>query len=581
VYSRLPGGSFLAPKQRSLSSKSPTNREAPPAAESSARDRGPSTRLALIDRIRAIFLTKNLTLYRVSALTQSNYPREPGYHIPRNFYFQLRSAALSPTLYQLFALSRVSGYSLLDWLGVFGFRLDAIPGLQATLPHLRTTILDSSVSDVRAPIPWFRDRSIRGRLPAVAPLSQLLESSGERHLASVVSPDPGSYLYAKIGRQDAFAFPNLIPGSIVRVNPRVVERLISNPSGEISKHIYMVEHSRGVCCCRLYFGAKNRATLISTQLPFANVELQVGSEARILGVLDLELRPLLAQRRTTHSPCTPPEVAPDLARHWTPGPLKQAGSAQRPALLLRSARLRAGLSLRGASEMSRTIATAFCDKRYFASPGWLSDFEARSVPPRHIHKLLSVCILYSIRFAEILESFGLALSETATAAIPDEWMAGRERQVPDSKDTPARERTSANGFLTMILRRLSEVPSFLRHCFPSLSGLGEISLRDVFWVGGQHKALHPALAGALFVIVNRRKRKPRIFRRKSPWEQPVYLLMRRDGSYVLASCSVEDGAIIVHPYTECFVRPERLRDRVDAQVVGQIVTVIRSLTSPP
>ena len=60
--------------------------------------------------------------------------------------------------------------------------------------------------------------------------------------------------------------------------------------------------------------------------------------------------------------------------------------------------------------------------------------------------------------------------------------------------------------------------------------------------------------------MNRRKRRPRIFRRKSPWEQPIYLLMRRDGSYVLASCSVEDSTIIVHPYTEGFVRPERLRD---------------------
>jgi hypothetical protein len=139
----------------------------------------------------------------------------------------------------------------------------------------------------------------------------------------------------------------------------------------------------------------------------------------------------------------------------------------------------------------------------------------------------------------------------------------------------------AGGFLATMLRRFSDAPFFLRRSLPSLSGLKEVSLRDVFWVGGQRKPLHPSLAGALFVIVNRRKRKTRIFRRKSPWGQPIYLLMRRDGSYLLASCSLEDGTIIVHPYTEDFVRPERLRDRVDAQVVGQIVTVIRSLPSPP
>jgi hypothetical protein len=550
-------------------------------AEGAARDHGANASLALTDCIRGILLTRNLTLYKVSELTKAYYPHQPGYHIPRNFYFQLRSSALSPTLYQLFALSRVSGYSLLDWLAVFGFRLDAIPCLQTALPHPRTTLLDSTVYDVRAPIPWFRDRFTRGRPPAVAPLSQLLEPFGEPLSASSLPADIGPYLYAKIGRQDAFSFPDLTPGSIVRVDPRLVERLSPNPPGEISKHILLVEHSRGVCCCRLYFGTKNRVTLTATQLPFANVELQVGSEVRILGVLDMELRPLATHQRMARPLCAPPDVAPDLARLWTPVPLRQGVGAQRPALLLQSARLRAGLSLRRASEMSRVIATALRDKRYFASPGWLSDFEASGASPRHIHKLLTVCILYSIRFGEILNSFGLALNETTMASIPDEWMPRRGERVSENQETTARAGTPSTGFLASLLQRFGDVPVFLRHSLPSLSGLEEISLRDVFWVGGQSQTLHPSLARALFVIVNRRKRKPRMFHRKSPWEQPAYLLMRRNGSYVLASCSVEDGTIILHPYAEGFIRPERLRDGVDAQVVGQIVTVIRSLPSPP
>jgi hypothetical protein len=550
-------------------------------AEGAARDHGPNASLALTDCIRGILLTRNLTLYKVSALSKVHYPREPGYHIPRNFYFQLRSAALSPTLYQLFALSRVSGYSLLDWLTVFGFRLDAIPCLQTALPHPRTTLLDSTVYDVRAPIPWFRDRFTRGRPPAVAPLSQLLEPFGEPLSASSFPADLGPYLYAKIGRQDAFAFPDLLPGSIVRVDPRLVEPLSSNRPGEISKHIFLVEHSRGVCCCRLYFGTKNRVTLTATQLPFANVELQVGPDARILGVLDMELRPLTTHRRIVRPLCGPPEVAPDLAKLWTPSPLWQGVGAQRPALLLRSARLRAGLSLRRASEMSSGIATALRDKRYFASPGWLSDFEASGASPRHIHKFLTVCILYSIRFAEILNSFGLTLHETTMASIPDEWMPRPGEHVSENQESTAPAGAPASGFLVSLLQRFGDVPFFLRHSLPFLSGLEEVSLRDVFWVGGQSKTLHPSLAGALFVIVNRRKRKPRMFRRKCPWEQPAYLLMRRNGSYVLASCSLEDGTIILHPHTEGFVRPERLRDGVDAQVVGQIVTVIRSLPSPP
>jgi hypothetical protein len=38
---------------------------------------------------------------------------------------------------------------------------------------------------------------------------------------------------------------------------------------------------------------------------------------------------------------------------------------------------------------------------------------------------------------------------------------------------------------------------------------------------------------------------------------------------------------VLHPHTEGFVRPERLRNHIDAEVVGQIVTIVRSLPAPP
>jgi hypothetical protein len=65
------------------------------------------------------------------------------------------------------------------------------------------------------------------------------------------------------------------------------------------------------------------------------------------------------------------------------------------------------------------------------------------------------------------------------------------------------------------------------------------------------------------------------------WQQPIYLLRKRDGSYLSASCSLEDGMLVVHPYAVGFVRPELLRDRVDAEVVGQITTIVRSLLPSP
>jgi hypothetical protein len=528
------------------------------------------------DCVQAILATKSLTLYKVSALTRVRYPREAAYHIPRNFYFQLRSAGLSPKLQQLYAFGQLSGYRFADWLAVFGFSLDEIPRLQASLDHPRTMLFDTSVYDAGAAVPWFRDRANGGVLPPVAPLSQLLEVTGLRRLSLLMDVNRTQYLYAKIGRQDAFAFPDLLPGSIVRANPRPVERLLPKP-GEVSKHFFLIEHSRGFSCCRLHLGTKDRVTLAATELPFASVELQLESEARILGVLDMEFRPLTNHRHPAAPLCALPEVAPDLAKLWTPASLKRRSGKERPALLIRNARFRAGLSFRRASEMSRTVATALRDKRYFTSAGSLSDLEARDTPPRHIHKLLTVCTLYSVRFGELLSSFGLEWDEGGMAAIPDEWMPRRPWAAPGgSKAT-----TSNSGFLANALERIGEVPFFLRHSLAFLSGFPEISLRDVFWLEGQPEALHPSLTGALFVIVNRRKRKPQALRWKSTWEQPLYLLRKRDESYLLASCSLENSEIVVHPHTESFVRPERLHNRVDAEVVGQIVTIVRSLPGPP
>jgi hypothetical protein len=542
-------------------------------------DREQASRIAITDRIGGILSARNLTLYQASRLTRTNHPGRPGYHVPRNLYFQLRSAAWSPTIQQLVALTELSGYRLADWLAVFGFRLDDISRLEVCLRQPRTVLLDSAIYDLHARISWFRERSTSLAIPPIAPFSQLLEFAGAEPLESLIANGPGPYVYAKIGRQDAYAFPQLAPGSIVRVDSRLTGRPPRKSNAEISKSIFLVEHSRGLCCCLLHFGTKNRITLRATELPFGNVELQLGSEARILGVVDLEVRPLANHKHPANPRYAEPEVARDLTRLWTPAPLDRELMAKEPALRIRNARLRAGLSLRQASEMSRETARAFEDRRYFASPGSLSEYEAASTPPRHIHKLFTLSILYSLRFWELLDWFGLGSEDTHLAAIPAEWMVSNTKSSLKQPAPIIRQKSPTGGFLRNALDRLGELPFFLRESFPFLSGLDDLTLRDVYWVGGYRETMHPVLKGALVVILDRRKRRPRIVPRLGAWEQPIYLLRRRDGSYLMASCGMEDGTIVLHPYTDAFVPSERLRKTADAEVLGQIVTVIRSLSS--
>jgi hypothetical protein len=561
-------------KLRPLSSKSKAPQEARTGGGSSPASRSRQTIPALPDRIRGILGTRNLTLYSVSRQMRELFPKNRRCRIPRNFYFRLRSSGLSPTIGQLFGLAKLSSYRLADWLDVFGFRVDEIGRLGNTLPRKRTALLDTSTYDSSMEIPWFRSRPRDTPLPEVAPLSLLLEASGPRRISSLSTMNRNGFLYAKIGCEDPLAFPELVPGSIVRVNTLSPEHLLQISNGEVTENLFLVEHARGLCCCRLHPSARNRITFVPTQLPFAQVELELGSEARILGALDLEFRPLRSKKQSGRSACSLPEVSSDLAKLWKPSPLPPP--VQQPSTLLRSTRLRAGLSLREASEMSREIANALGDRRYFTSPGSLSDYEATNTPPRHIHKLFTLCILYSIRFRELLSSFGYTLTESRFDAIPSVWMR-RERKNYVPPPRPAAPKVQETPFLEALVHRIFGIPFFLDSAIPSLSGLSQISLRDVFWVGGQTQPLHPSLTGALFVIVNRQQKKPVAFRRKSTWDQPLYLLRKRDGAYLLASCSLEDRVIAVHPYSEGFVRPERFRNGVDAEVVGQIVTVIRSL----
>lgn len=546
-----------------------------PRTSSNARGlTGELPRRTLVEQVRGILATKDLTLYRAAALVRLRYPQQSAYQLPHNFYFQLQSAGLTPTLHQLSALAELSDLRLEDWLRIFGFRLDDIACVQAALPRPRTALLDGTVQHTQTTIPWFRDRPAGAPAPPVAPLSQLLAPSGAVRLSSLpFSGTTSRFRYAKIGQQDALAFPDLAPGSIVRADAREVSHYLRPTSLRDSDRIFLVEHHRGVCCSRLHFGAGNRVTLLPTELPFANVEFELGSEARILGLLDLEIRPLTHAKKSARPICSQPEVAPDLARLWTPGLL--AGTGARPAHVLRDARLRAALSLRAASKMSRDIAQMLGNKRYFTSQGSLSDYEANDTPPRHIQKLLTLSILYALPFNELLAAFAIDLSRDADP-IPDEWMSDREGQ-----DRTLIESVPVSGFLARALEHLGELPFFLHGSLASLSGLSDISLLDIFWVGGQSRALHPALAGALFIIVNRRNTTPPVFRRKSLWEQPLYVVRRRDESYLLANCTQEDHSIVVHPHAAGFVPHERLRNRVDAEVLGQIVAVVRSVLPQP
>jgi hypothetical protein len=503
-------------------------------------------------------------LHRASQRSATLFGRRSPYYLPHNLYYDLRHGHFSPSLFQLFALSRISDYRLREWLQVFGFDIGTIPRLQIQLASKRTALLESSLDDPTLRIPWFQNLHSGGPPADAVPLSQLLAWTEPLRLDLLPKLNDKDFLYAKTGDEDAMAFPELLPGSIVRVNPRIIDEALNGITGEGSADLFLIQHAKGLCCCHIRAVGRGRIATISTQLPYAQVQFRVPEEAGIVGVADLEIRSLLRPQ--------PPSIAKSLSKRWRPDVLSPEPSQLGP--LLRRARLQMGLSFRAAAAMSRELADALGDERYFTASGSLSDYEALNTPPRHFHKIVTFCAIYSLRINAILETLGLALKDAGQEPIPD-LLTGRP--LPAIAETPGEiDEVKGEGFVSQLVAELGEVPFFLRRALDLLSGLSRLTLKDFFWIGGAHSAVHPFLEGGVLVVVNRQKKKLNDCGSKPLWQQPLYVILKRDGTYSCGCCSRENNSLVVHTYPGGIHKREQLRNE-DAEVVGKIVSVARTL----
>jgi hypothetical protein len=520
-------------------------------------------------QVRQILSSRGLTLYKISELSAEIFGRSSLFYLPRNLSFEGQDPAAIPTFHQILAISHITNYWLSDWFRAFGFDLDLIPRLGLLVPRQRTTLLDSRVYDWQAWIPWFAQRAHNVPPPPIAPLGQLLARAAPARASHLLAPGETRFLYAKVGAEDVYAFPHLVPGSIVRVDPRRSAEASREAGLPGERQLFLVEHAYGYSCSQLVILANDRLVLHSPQLPCTQVELTLGREARILGRIDAEIRPV-----TGHA------IGRVVAERAVLAKPRALGSPHNKATLrdlLQSSRLRAGLSFREASSLSRWIARSLADEAYFAASSTLSDYETLSAPPRHIQKAITLCIIYSIDFVEFLAASGLPLDREGHDPMPDELVP---RETPDRENPPGLEAerqpfAEPSGFLDSLLKRWEEVPLFLSRSLDELTGLKSVSLSDLFWVGGDEAPIHPWLVAADLVAINRRIKKPAPA--KATLDQPLYLVLERDGGYLCGCCALHDGELVVPLYPGIPLGARRFRNGVDAEVVGQVTAILRRL----
>lgn len=521
------------------------------------------SRSNLAETIRFLLAEKGLSLAEVARHSRSSPDYGARHHVPHNLYDALRRRSFTPSLYQLAALSSISGYRLSDWLRLFGFSLDNVARFQVYFPALRTVELDASTYHADRAVPIYRDLREASLDSPLTPLGRWLSAAGTHESKAGNRPAKVSFRFIKIGSRDAFAFPDLLPGSIVRIASAAGRPANRGSKETAAANLFLVEHGQGLLCSRICQPQPNRILLCSKHLPYASTEFELGVEAALGGTADFEFR------RTVKF--EPPVVPKSLGGYLKPSALQSTLTPGDVGQFIRQARRRSGLSFREASHRTKIISRFLGDARYFCAPGSLSDYETRKAPPRHIHKLISICAVYFASVTECFKTAGVTIEQLGKEPMPARTLrSSMSREISSGPLRPS-------SFLTRIKSRFGELPYFLQPFMPDFFGIPELSIRDVFWAGGVRSFLHPYLKRSVVLIVDRRKKIPRSSLACPKWAQPLYVFLLRDGTYLCGTCVRANGILAVHPATAGFSGIVRLRDRADAEVVGQIIGIVRRL----
>jgi len=306
---------------------------------------------------------------QVSALTCMRYGKKTPYFIPPTFLYKQKNG-ITPHICQIAALSQVTGCRFSDWMNVCGFDLKLIPALQLAVHTERTAI----VTPIDAAL---------GRDFSIIPWSSRPEQSN------------GRYFFAKIGSRDAVVYPKLLPGSVVRADRCYSPHFLEGSNAD--DRLWLVEHPGGLACCHVKRVDHEHIVLQPSRPPLSAWPLRLSREARILGLVDLELRPRKAR------PFEPMYI-PIKSELLTMPP--HSGNRMNFSKLLRLSRARTGLTLRAAHQMTLQVAQLLRNRDYRIPLGLLSDYEATNKLPRHIAKIMTLCIIYGIDFWEMMEAGG-------------------------------------------------------------------------------------------------------------------------------------------------------------------------------
>jgi hypothetical protein len=352
-------------------------------------------------QLRRALKQAGLTMSQVSAEARMRFGKKSPYFIPPTFLYK-QKIGITPHLCQVVALSEITGYRFADWMKLCGFDLRLILALQLKIPNERTTMVSA------------------------CHLFSLVYPSFEQKY-SAAQKDRDRFYYAKIGSRDAVVYPRLRPGSIVRADRFFGARILESSS--VHEHLWLVEHPGGLTCCHVNPVGNHQVVLFPNRPPLSPWPLHLSTQARILGLVDGELCSQETEQNYDMVPHARLQLYP------VPSNFISAVSLSR---LIRASRLRTGLTFREAHKMTQRIARFMGNADFGIAAGLLSDYEAMNKLPRHIAKIISLCVIYGIDVVELLKASRINIDDSRKRPL-----ITRERFLNQSVPSPSNHNTES------------------------------------------------------------------------------------------------------------------------------------------
>ena len=247
---------------------------------------------------------------------------------------------------------------------------------------------------------------------------------------------------------------------------------------------------------------------------------------------------------------------------------------------LKDLRLRLGMTTRDVADLSQRIVDSEGNEEFHISNAWLTEIEnSESIPS--IFKLYSLSVVYHVKFADLLQLFGVDVQKINKLQI--------EMPLPHTHLTPVEvfDQTGTvtfpirfdQGFdrgKTNLLSRMveiwGEVPiGVIQHLDVRHSMYGYIGLED--------RTLYPLLRQGSFVQIDASIKKILPLKWQTEYERPIYFVELRDG-YVCSWCELQGSQLILvpHPSSGCAIR--QFKYETEAEIVGRVTGLAMRIVTP-